>query len=126
MARNGLAHDEPYLWNDRYMVYNGKFVHRKIWEKHYGTIPKGMLVHHVNENKQDNRIENLELLTRAAHCKLHRPRLGYRAPVNEICKICGSLRNEKEKKSEPHRKKCNKCRGKDNKKRLERKNEPTL
>jgi hypothetical protein len=30
-------------------------------------------VHHVNEDKQDNRPENLVLMTRSAHSKLHGP-----------------------------------------------------
>lgn len=28
-------------------------------------------VHHINENKQDNRLENLQLMTKAQHSKMH-------------------------------------------------------
>ena len=48
-----------------------KYLHRLIYEDHYGEIPKGYIVHHKNENKLDNRIENLELLSRAEHTILH-------------------------------------------------------
>lgn len=34
-------------------------------------IPKGYVVHHKNEVKTDNRKENLELLSRADHIRLH-------------------------------------------------------
>lgn len=46
--------------------------HRVIWRKHHGEIEKGMMIHHINGNKKDNRIENLELLTRIQHGKAHR------------------------------------------------------
>ncbi len=37
--------------------------HRKVWEEHNGDIPDGMEVDHINNNKTDNRIENLQLLS---------------------------------------------------------------
>lgn len=46
-------------------------VHSLIWENHYGEIPPGCVIHHVNGNKKDNRIENLQCLTRSEHRKVH-------------------------------------------------------
>lgn len=45
--------------------HGGKIVsaHRYMWEAVNGPIPKGMEINHVNRNKQDNRISNLELIT---------------------------------------------------------------
>lgn len=37
--------------------------HRMVWLALYGVIPDGLEVNHKNLNKQDNRPENLELLT---------------------------------------------------------------
>jgi hypothetical protein len=47
------------------------FEHRKVWEDAHGPIPKGYIVHHINEDKQDNRLENLQLMRRADHNTLH-------------------------------------------------------
>ncbi len=48
--------------------------HRLVMEEFLGRYldPKEV-VHHVNENKQDNRIENLQLVTHKEHFKLHGP-----------------------------------------------------
>lgn len=48
-----------------------KQLHHKIWEEHYGEILKGMLIHHKNLNKKDNRLENLELMDYNQHNKIH-------------------------------------------------------
>lgn len=39
--------------------------HRIIWEMHNGSIPKGLEVDHINRVRDDNRIENLRLVTKS-------------------------------------------------------------
>ncbi len=49
------------------------FTHRAVAQKVLGTeIPEGHEVHHVNGDKLDNRPENLVVLPREEHQKLHR------------------------------------------------------
>lgn len=38
-------------------------VHRVVWEAFNGPIPAGMHINHINENKTDNRLKNLNLMT---------------------------------------------------------------
>jgi len=45
---------------------------RFIMEQHLERqLSADEIVHHINENKLDNRIENLGILTRSEHAKLH-------------------------------------------------------
>lgn len=37
------------------------------------TLNQGELVHHKNENKSDDRAENLEVMTKGEHARLHHP-----------------------------------------------------
>lgn len=40
-------------------------VHRVIWEMHYGAIPDGYVIDHINGDKSDNHIENLRIATQS-------------------------------------------------------------
>lgn len=50
----------------------GKMLHKLIWEKWYGLpVPQGYHIHHINGDKSDNRIQNLQCVTQKAHNRFH-------------------------------------------------------
>jgi hypothetical protein len=53
--------------NDRVLM------HRYVYEKEKGKIPAGWDIHHINNVKHDNRIENLECLPKAEHTRKYSP-----------------------------------------------------
>ena len=64
---------EPVNFEEFYMKTNGYiqvmvdgkpvYEHRLIWESANGPIPKGMQIDHINRIRDDNRLENLRLVT---------------------------------------------------------------
>lgn len=49
-------------------VNNGRQAeHRVVWEKAYGKIPNGNIIHHLNGIRDDNRLSNLCSLPRKRH-----------------------------------------------------------
>lgn len=74
---------------DKYQYYNGlKFtrdektgyylnstnrirMHRYVWECNHGKIPEGYHIHHIDHDKSNNNIDNLELMKADRHHALH-------------------------------------------------------
>lgn len=50
----------------------GKKLHRLIYEDHYGPIPKGMQIHHIDGDTTNNDISNLQLVSISEHNKIHK------------------------------------------------------
>lgn len=61
-------------------------LHRHIMEEHLGRkLTYNEVVHHINGNKKDNRLENLTVMSRGEHARLHLETL----PRIKACIICG-------------------------------------
>jgi hypothetical protein len=58
---------------DGYYVINNIKVHRTIMEDHIGRkLLSTEIVHHINQDRFDNRIENLKIVSRSEHNKIHK------------------------------------------------------
>lgn len=59
--------EHPNRTNNNYVL-----LHRVVMENHIGRLlTEDEVVHHLNEDKKDNRIENLEVMTKEEHSRHH-------------------------------------------------------
>lgn len=80
-------------------------MHREIIKKELGltdTDLNGLVIHHKNENKDDNRLENLEILTQSEHIKKHEDKYNKNLSLGRVknkhitknfmkkCELCGA------------------------------------
>lgn len=64
------------LRNNRYFsLSNGDrcLMHRYVWQKEKGIIPNGYDIHHIDGNRSNNNITNLECISKAEHTRKYSP-----------------------------------------------------
>lgn len=81
------ANQTSFKKGHKYIPNNGKLkgkhnsprinISHKIFCEYHNIecVPKGFVIHHIDENKDNNLIENLMLLSKSEHSKLHAKRL---------------------------------------------------
>jgi len=81
---------------DGYYRRKGVYLHRMVYSGTYGNIPHGWHVHHKDNDRDNNVIENLEALPGKQHNKQHSTGHGVersqylRSPVAVSCPHCGT------------------------------------
>lgn len=91
-------------------------LHQYIYEKHYGKLPKGMVVHHKDFNPLNNDISNLVAVTIAEHMRIHANLVKWKAENgDEFKKRCYSKDNWQQRRAKVllnlanERRKCEWC-----------------
>jgi hypothetical protein len=62
--------------NSKYTKRDGRHEHRLVMEIHLGRkLLSNEIVHHINGDSKDNRLENLQLMSQADHIREHLPEM---------------------------------------------------
>jgi RNase P subunit RPR2 len=81
-----IVSDHPNATKHGYVL-----MHRAIMKNHLGRLLKpNEVAHHINHDRKDNRIKNLELMSASEHAKLHQNIKG-RLWCELKCPECGNI-----------------------------------
>ena len=85
-----VVKDHPKAIDHGYVLH-----HRVVMENHLGRmLESNEIVHHKDHNKNNNTIDNLEVMTVAEHTKLHHP--AGKTYIDLVCPVCSkSFKREK-------------------------------
>jgi hypothetical protein len=81
-----------------------KAMHREIWEYYNGTIPDKHIIHHIDENKMNNDISNLECKHTRNHSVEHGKEFYKRNPEMYNTNLKKAVQKAKELHSKTHSK----------------------
>lgn len=88
-----MGNKERRLTEKGYMRYakDGKLrmEHRIVWEEAYGKIEDGYFIHHIDFNKTNNDISNLQKVTALEHKRLHSGCRLVNGEWEKQCRVCG-------------------------------------
>ena len=66
--------------------------HCLVWEKYFGEIPEGMQIHHIDGDKTNNDISNLQLVTPLEHKRIHEGCKLVMGIWYKPCRCCGQYK----------------------------------
>lgn len=97
-AKNNKGYWKCALYGDDGTIWNTN-IHRIIWTAVNGAIPQGLEVNHIDENKDNNSISNLNLMTRKENCNwgtcIERMAKSLKGkPSNNPSKTVGAFKND--------------------------------
>ncbi len=78
-----------------------EYEHRLVWARHFGPIPPGYQVHHIDECKTNNSIDNLRCIEMSKHASEHRwlakrsESISYKTRGEMCSKGCGRIASRK-------------------------------
>lgn len=64
-------------------------LHRAVYSYYLGDIPIGYDIHHIDENKSNNDVSNLQLLSKREHVAIHHRGICYAKTSEKFCVVCG-------------------------------------
>lgn len=99
-----LKYSECYRYHMIELYKNGSYkkylVHRIVYESFFGKIDNGFLIHHIDGNKKNNNISNLQITTSIEHNNIHshpawnKGLIGFRGGEKRDSKIYDSIRKK--------------------------------